>query len=323
MNKIKMVKKLWNKIGIDPNDKDIWIVNIPCDFITLINKILIHKNINTDLGYIDVPIDKNEKDFPDKGNAKSALKMFGLIDSKHNTKKDSSKWYIPAIKDNNVETHLQKNSSWYLGKTGDKPFKRRIYTAGILFISNSRNIPLSLKKDVEKLKTKKYKNINKNFKGIFEMVYSSIFQEKIDNDKHEVVKAYEEFWLIKKNKYISKARDDFRNNLISNVGYKNMNNSLKDFPHLEAAHLISVHVLVDNNKLDDITNPLNGLLIDPNLHKIIDISEDKDVKSRPTIDLKTGEIVYKEKIIANIDPDYLIERKEYLNKSKKFNIINK
>lgn len=155
------------------------------------------------------------------------------------------------------------------------------------------------------------------------MVYSSIFQEKIDNDKHEVVKAYEEFWLIKKNKYISKARDDFRNNLISNVGYKNMNNSLKDFPHLEAAHLISVHVLVDNNKLDDITNPLNGLLIDPNLHKIIDISEDKDVKSRPTIDLKTGEIVYKEKIIANIDPDYLIERKEYLNKSKKFNIINK
>ena len=67
-------------------------------------------------------------------------------------------------------------------------------------------------------------------------------------------------------------------------------------------------------------NPLNGLLIDPNLHKIIDNSGDED--NKPSLNIKTGVIKLQNKIIAKIDASHLIPRILFIKKSKKFHIID-
>ena len=92
-----------------------------------------------------------------------------------------------------------------------------------------------------------------------------------DNDKRRV----------NRNPDVEKARQKFVKNI--NDEYASFSNQLKtvseyaktfstnvEMEHVERAHIIPVWYLVKNNRVDEIENNNNGLILDPNSHRLFD-----------------------------------------------------
>ena len=366
MNKIEMAQKLLRKFDIDLFENDCRMVDIPGNYTKLIKEIFTNNKLDIKFNFIN----KNDKEYIETnfhdivksgaGNTMryvhSGLSLVNLINFKYNEKEMRTQgWYIPGIKYKTLENYLWNNPKWYLDKKNNKSFRNRMYTATILFLSNNLETMDYSSNNIQKFHnsfSKITSNKKSNYHGMFESIYSGVFNANIpysqnskakknsfgyvnSKDLNELKKSYESIFKISKEislnilvhhkyikeiKNINKYRKIFRNSLIHMSGSKNMNYLISDFQYLEAAHLVSVKESIKDNDLKAIMNPLNGLLIDPNLHKIIDNSGNKGKK--PSLNIKTGIIELQNKVIAKIHISHLIPRILFIKKSKKFHIIN-
>ena len=287
MNKIEMAQELLSKFDIDLFKNNCRLVNIPGNYTKLIKEIFKKGEINIKFNFINREDGEYiETDFHESivksgesntmADAHAALKMVDLIDFKYDEKSMKRKgWFIPNIKYKTLENYLWNNQNWYIDKKSNQSFRNRMYTAAILFIWNNQD---ENSEPIKKLELFKgiTSNMKSNYDGMFEAIYSGIFNVDISDsqkakikkssfveinsdDLRELKQSYETIfkireeisidWLIeskyiKQIKNIDKYRKIFRESLSAISKGNNMNSLISDFPHLEAAHLVSVKTLI-------------------------------------------------------------------------------
>lgn len=90
------------------------------------------------------------------------------------------------------------------------------------------------------------------------------FEKEIENEKSERE--------IENKKFILKLRSKFKKELQLELKEKMKKNFLENnnFKYPDAAHIIPVFYLIKNKRYQDISDPNNGLMLDPNTHRLFD-----------------------------------------------------
>ena len=138
------------------------------------------------------------------------------------------------------------------------------------------------------LKYLKNINVTKNNFHNFESIVKNLSLDKLTNFLNSPKNNIDENkdYYIKQNKDVKKLRDKFVNNLNEEFDYFKTKNIINEYAKtfdsnnkmnlVDNAHIVPVWYLIKNKRYSDIANSNNGLILDPNTHRIFD--KDKDVE---------------------------------------------
>ena len=168
------------------------------------------------------------------------------------------------------------------------------------------------------------KNINvtkkkfDNFKLLIQNISIKNLTEFVNQQKITSIKNNS--YIFEQNKDVKKLRNKFVNNLNEEFDYFKTKNIIRKYAKtfdsnnkmnfVDNAHIVPVWYLIKNKRYNDIVNPNNGLILDPNTHRIFD--KDKDVEIS-----KDYSIIFNNHISFNINKIFLNdERIKFLKEWK-------
>lgn len=133
-------------------------------------------------------------------------------------------------------------------------------------------------------------------------------------DTTNVLKAYEKE-VDENDPLILSLRNKFRKNLIKEFDeYKNAINIIDEYKQTyiidqsiavrECAHIISVKKLIEEERIEEISNIENGMILDPNTHRLFDNNADTYLKDN---------VIYTPTYSVNLDPNLMKRKIKYIN----------
>lgn len=238
-------------------------------------------------------------------NENMLLEGIELPEIIHN--QDFDAYLASATTKSNIYNNFEKDIEW---------FQKRICSAVSMYLTKNN------------IRDKKYSSIlaiyneqyDSKFRGIIDkisLLMSNDNYVKIPQGIKEKIKqtytskGIEELEL---DKDFINLRSKFREKLKAIVektynGLRNENELLIDYKKCEAAHIIPVYKLIEENEMDDIINPDNGIFIDPNMHTMYDASDTKVIFKN-----ETGEFIDKDNNVIGVIKINSKERIDFLNK---------
>ena len=214
-----------------------------------------------------------------KNKLKLDKNLSPYVDFMYEFKDNYGSWLDHRIR--NSRTWLQKYQKFLYKLDDGKGYKatKKLLNDNLEEETQIYNLFLKYLKNINFMK-KKFDN----FKLLIENTSIKNLTEFVNEQKITSIKN--NFYIFEQNKDVKKLRNIFVKKLDKEFNYLKTKNIIKkyaktfDFDNkmnlVDNAHIVPVWYLIKSKRYNDITNPNNGLILDPNTHRIFD--KDKDTK---------------------------------------------